>query len=110
MNNILEKNSGFLELLLSVDKKIQLKLIKNATNEEIESILDCFVNVVPYEDRFKNCLKKFQKFRNIFKRRRFSVKKARLLFQKNLTFVSSVISTILSEYLNSDVTLSYECE
>ena len=66
MNNIIENNSGFLELLVSVDKKLQIKLIKNAKNAEIEAILDCFVNIKPYENRFKGCSKNFEKFKKIF--------------------------------------------
>ena len=109
MSTQFDKHSGFLELLVVVDRKIQIKLIKQASDEELEAILDCFVNVEPYKLKFKNCTKLFQKFQKIFGKKSFTLRKARALFLKNLTFVTSIISVILSEYVNSDVNPEYNC-
>ena len=105
----LQKHEGFLELLCTVDLKVKKKLILQATDEEIESILDCFNNVEPFLHRIKKCKRKFEQFKKIFKRKHFTVKKARSLFQKNLEFVASTVAVILSELLNRKVSTFLTC-
>jgi len=107
--NDLHKYEGFLELFATVEVKIKKKLIAQATEEEIEAILDCFANIEPFLYRIKKCKKKFTTWTKIFQRKGFTLKKARALFQKNLEFVASVVGTILSELLNRKISTILAC-
>ena len=75
-------HEGFLELISTVDVKVKKKLITQATDREIESILDCFATVEPFIHRLKKCKQKFQKFKKSFQGKNFNLKKARTLFKK----------------------------
>ena len=106
----LREHEGFLELLTTVDIKIQKKLIVKATDEEIESVLDCFANVEPFLYRLNKCKPTYNKFKKIFQKKNFTLKKARALFQRNVQFVASVVAVILSELLNRKVSTLLACQ
>ena len=107
--NTLQTHEGFLELFATVEVKIKKKLITKATEEELEAILDCVNNVEPYLYRIKKCKRKFNTWKKIFQRKNFTLKKARVLFQKNLEFVASIVGTILSELLNRKISTILAC-
>ena len=110
MTEDLQKHEGFLELISTVDTKVKKKLLGKATDEEVEAVLDCSNNFESYTYRLKKtCRSKFIQFKKAFKRKNFTLKKARLLFLKNLELVTSVVATILSEILDRKISTFLAC-
>lgn len=110
MTEDLQKHEGFLELISTVDTKVKKKLLGKATDEEVEAVLDCFNNFESYTYRLKKaCRSKFLQFKKAFKRKNFTLKKARVLFLKNLDLVTSVVATILSEILDRKISTFLAC-
>ena len=98
-----EDHVGFLELFVNVSPKVQVNLIKQAKDSEVEILLDCFVNIEPYEHLLRKCKPTLKLFDSAFRKKNFTVKKAKLLFSKHLKVVTAVVSTLLVERLNKEL-------
>ena len=109
MSLLIERQGAYLRLLVRASPRGRKTFLKEATEEQLEAVAECVLNIQQFPERFMKCKPAFKFFKTLFNKKLFRVKEAKKDFVRYSDFISAAVATALSVHLNQKLTDVLPC-
>lgn len=101
----IDENEEFLDKIVKTSAKTRIKLISKASDEEIKTLFEIFLNSnsLSLTKKEEKSLNKHLKILKTFLNKRWDIKALRNFFLKNASVCSSITAIVLNKILEGNV-------